>query len=224
MSDRVRAMLAVLYLLAVVSVFVGLRYADPGWAEGRIPLVVMTLPWSVVMLGLAFAASQIPFIDHALVVTADAFNFFLFVVVSAGLNAGLIVGISTVRRWFELRTTLVATCVTVLLLVAVQVIMPRVDKDALERRHPKNVPNAAVYTGPAIGWWQLCTYDSLAQTDHCQIWNRGGDILKMTSSCRMIAGPRLLDSNYRLMLLVEIPTWSRFATAEFSFRKRERQK
>jgi hypothetical protein len=192
MSGRIRMGAAVLYLLSVIFVFVGLQYADPGWAEGGIPLILITLPWSVLMLALSFAMSQIPFLDHGINSALWAFNF-LIVMVPAGANAALIAGISRVRRWFNLRNSIFAITAMVLSLVAVQVVMPKVEQDALERRRPKSVPKAAIYTGGAVGWWQFCTYDSMRRTNHCQIWNLRGIVLEDDDFVSYDNGPAVIE-------------------------------
>jgi hypothetical protein len=63
MFTRTRIVLAAAYLLFVVFVFVGLKYADPGWAEGRIPLVIVGLPWSIPALPIEAGISLNPGID-----------------------------------------------------------------------------------------------------------------------------------------------------------------
>jgi len=60
MFTRTQIALAALYLLFVVFVFIGLKYADPGWAEGGIPLVIVGLPWSIPVLLIEAGISLIP--------------------------------------------------------------------------------------------------------------------------------------------------------------------
>ncbi len=61
-----------------------------------------------------------------------------------------------------------------MVLVAAALVMPIVDRDALERSRPNNVPKAVVHVGGSIGCWQLRTYNSTRHMDQCQIWYRGG--------------------------------------------------
>jgi hypothetical protein len=69
---------AAAYLLFVVLVFIGLKYADPGWAEGGIPLVIVGLPWSIPVLLIDGAISFIPGIDK--ITVTEGANFFNFVI------------------------------------------------------------------------------------------------------------------------------------------------
>ncbi|HEX5226213.1 MAG TPA: hypothetical protein VFW44_00820 [Bryobacteraceae bacterium] len=177
MFTRTRIVFAAAYLLFVVFVFVGLKYADPGWAEGGIPLVIVGLPWSIPALLIEAGISLVPGIDK--ITVTEGANFFTFVILCGGLNAALILGPVNVLRLLRARVQIrvVAAISAVLLVAIVQVIGPKLDRDALERSRPQNVPKDAVHVGPAIGWWQHCTYDSERNVNNCYIWNRGGLIL-----------------------------------------------
>ena len=96
--------LAVLYLAFVIFVFVGLKYADPGWAEGGIPLLIVGLPWSIPVLAAAFALSLIPGFDKIL--ATEGGNFFMFVVVCGGLNIALVLGPLKVWRLIRERAAI----------------------------------------------------------------------------------------------------------------------
>lgn len=146
-------------------------------AEGGIPLVIVGLPWSIPVLLIEAGISLVPGIDK-LTVTEGA-NFFASVIVCGGLNAALILGPVKVLRLLRARLQIrvIAVVCVVLLVAMVQVIGPRLDRDALERSRPQNVPKDAIHVGPAIGWWQHCTYDSESNVNRCHIWNRGGLIL-----------------------------------------------
>jgi len=170
--------LAALYWIFVLFVFVGLRYADPGWAEGGVPLVLVGLPWSIPVLLITGMISMIPGVGQFM--ATDAGNFFNFVVLCGGLNALLILGASKVLHLLRdsMRLRVVAAVVTTVLVARAQLIMPRIDRDALERSTPRDVPRDVVHVGGAVGWWQHCTYDSARNFDTCRIWNRGGLILE----------------------------------------------
>lgn len=92
------------------------------------------------MEGLAFAASSIPLIDHAITEAGWAFNFFLFEALSADLNAALIIGFSTIQKWLNMRKTILSILVIAGLTSAAQAIMPKIENDAIERSRPRNVP------------------------------------------------------------------------------------
>ena len=174
--SHVRIFVAAGYWLLVLFVFVGLSYADPGWAEGGIPLVAVCLPWSLpvlLILGPLFEA----FPSTGRVLATDAGNFFFFVVVCGGLNSILILGIFRALRWMRssVRHRIVIATTVVVLVAAAQLVMPIIDRDALERSRPHNVPKAAVHVGGSIGCWQHCTYDSTRHVDQCEVWYRGGD-------------------------------------------------
>ncbi len=94
MFTRTRIALAIAYLLFVVLVFIGLKYADPLWAEGGIPLVLVGLPWSIPVLFLEAGISFIPGIDK--ITGTEGANFFTSVILCGGLNAALILGPSKV--------------------------------------------------------------------------------------------------------------------------------
>lgn len=177
MFSRVRIAIAVLYSVFVLFVFVGLRYADPGWAEGGIPLVAITLPWSIPVLVIAGTISMIPGVGQ--VMATEASNFFMSVVLCGGLNTALILGAPKVLHLLRsnprLRT--IGAVAVAVLVAGAQLIMPSIDRDALERSRPRDVPKDAVHVGGAIGWWQDCTYNPARNVDSCSIWNRGGLIL-----------------------------------------------
>jgi hypothetical protein len=43
---------------------------------------------------------------------------------------------------------------------------------------PSNVPLDSAYVfGAKAGWWQHCSYDPKQDSDHCQIFNMGGEVL-----------------------------------------------
>lgn len=63
MFSRVRVIAAVGYLLLLAYVFVALAYEDAGEAKGGIPLLVLGLPWSLPVLGVAFGLSSIPALE-----------------------------------------------------------------------------------------------------------------------------------------------------------------
>lgn len=178
MFARARIIVATVYLLLLVSVFVGLAYADPGWAEGGIPLVVLGLPWSLPVLLIAAGISAIPGVDR--IMATEGGNFLMFVVVCGGLNTTLILGISKVRRLMResLFACLMTLTVAAALVALAQLVMPEIQRDALERSRPQNVPKDAVHVGGAIGWWQYCAYDPARDVDICHIWNRGGLVLE----------------------------------------------
>jgi hypothetical protein len=80
MSSRSRILIAGLYWTFVLFVFVALRYADPGWAEGGIPLVVVALPWSIPVLLIGGTVSMIPGIGRVLATeagTSSCLSFFV---------------------------------------------------------------------------------------------------------------------------------------------------
>src|SRR5579872_2911176 len=178
MFSRARKIFAVLYWAFVVFVFVGLSYADPGWAEGGIPLVVVGLPWSIPVLLIGAGVSLIPGIDK--IMATEGGNFFMFVVVCGGINAAFILGASRVLRFLRdsARVRAITVVVAAVLVSAAQITMPIIDRDALERSRPSNIRKDAVHVGPAIGWWQYCMYDPEQNVDTCRIWNRGGLILE----------------------------------------------
>jgi hypothetical protein len=178
MVVRARIVIAALYLLFAASVYVGLSYADPGWAEGGIPLLIAGLPSSILVLVVAGALSVIPGVGR--VMATEGANFLMFVVLCGGINAALILRPSRVIHWFRNcpRGRLIVSATIVALVGAAQVIMPIVDRDALERSRPRDVPKDAVHVGGAIGWWQHCTYDPARRVDDCLIWNRGGLVLE----------------------------------------------
>ena len=175
MRMRARVLAATLYWLFYLFVFVALRYSDD---EGGIPLVILGLPWTILAMAIAYALSlALPAVDHFLV--TDAGNFFTAVIISGGMNAILILGVSRVFRWLRGSAQHVLVCVVLVavVLACAQLVMPMVDRDARERSRPKNVPKSAVYTGGVRGWWQHCIYDPAHRADDCQVWNAGGLIL-----------------------------------------------
>jgi len=178
MFARARIIVAALYCVFVVFVFVGLKYADPGWAEGGIPLIVVGLPWSIPVLFMGAGLSLIPGIDK--ITATEGGNFFMFVVLCGGLNAVLILGASKAFRLLRdsVHVRIITVVIAAALVSAAQIIMPSLDRDALERSRPRNVPKGAAHVGPAIGWWQYCVYDPERNMDTCRIWNRGGLILE----------------------------------------------
>lgn len=178
MIPPVRITIAALYIVLLCAVFVGLQYADPSWAEGGIPLVILGLPWSVLVSFVALALSVIPRLGN--IITTEGGNFFLFVVVCGSLNGALIVGDSRVWRLlrYSARFRAIAAVCVVILVGGVQAIMPGVERDALERSRPRNVSRDAVHVGGAIGWWANCTCDPQGKSDTCSIWNRGGVVLE----------------------------------------------
>jgi hypothetical protein len=93
-----------------------------------------------------------PGVGH--LVATESGNFFLFVVVCGGLNGILILGAPKVLRLLRGSARLrVTTAITIVVLVAgAQVIMPSVDRDALERSRPAEVLKDAVHVGSPIGW------------------------------------------------------------------------
>lgn len=107
-------------------------------------------------------------------------NFLMFVVVCGGLNAMLILGVSKV--WGLMRGSLFARMLTLTVAAALvalaKLVMPHIQRDALERSRPQNIPKDAVHVGGAIGWWQYCAYDPVRDVDICHIWNRGGLVLE----------------------------------------------
>ncbi|MEO8658950.1 MAG: hypothetical protein ABI693_10795 [Bryobacteraceae bacterium] len=175
---RFRGPIAIVYWLFVLYVYVGLRYADRGQAEGGIPLVVVCLPWSIPVLFVGSIALIIPGLDH--IVPLEAANFIMFVVICGGLNAALILGRSRVVAWFQssVYKSLALAAAVAAVTLAVQLIMPVVDRDALERSRPQNVLKDAVYVGPAVGWWEHCAYLPAQRIDQCRIWNYRGGILE----------------------------------------------
>jgi hypothetical protein len=189
MFARVRIIVAAVYLFLVVLVFVGLAYADPGWAEGGIPLVVVGLPWSIAVLLIAAGISTIPAVGK--IIATEGGNFLMFVVVCGGLNAALILGASKVLRLMResLLTRMLILTVVAALVGVVQVVMPHIQRDALERSRPQNVSKDAVHVGGAIGWWQYCTYDPVREVDICHIWNRGGLVLEEGTFVPYDGGP-----------------------------------
>ena len=188
-----------LYLLVVLAIFVGGEYGDPNWNKGGIPLLMVTFPCSVPALLLGYAIAQIPIVDDDFFKVAGyAYSFFLFFVLSAGTNAAPIFGPSRVWRFLRGLGLVVAIVVIASLLVAVQVIMPMVHENALEYRRPNNVPKTAIYTGPAVGWWQLCSYDASTQSDHCKIWNYGGLVLVDEDFVPYDAGRAPTDDGLRI--------------------------
>jgi hypothetical protein len=178
MFSRARKIFAALYCAFVVFVFVGLNYADPGWAEGGIPLIVVRLPWSIPAILIGAGFSLIPGVDK--IMATEGGNFFIFVVICGGLNAAFILGASRVLRLLRdsERVRAITVVVAAVLVSAAQMAMPSIDRDALERSRPPNVRKEAVHVGPAIGWWQYCIYDPEQDADTCRIWNRGGLILE----------------------------------------------
>jgi len=178
MFSRGRIAIAAAYFLLVLSVFVGLSYADPGWAEGGIPLVVVTLPWSIPVLIIGGTISMIPGVGHSM--ANEAANAFMFVIVCGGLNTVLILGARRVSHSLlsSPRLGLMTAAAVAILIAAAQLVMPSIDRDALERSRPRDVPKEAVHVGGAVGWWQHCTYDPVLDMDDCQIWNRKGVALE----------------------------------------------
>jgi hypothetical protein len=156
---------------------VGLRYADPGWAEGGIQLILVSLPWSIPTLLLPGMASRIPGVGQ--IIATDAGNFFMFVVLCSGLNVALILGASKVLRLLRnnMRLRITVAAVITALVAGAQVLMPSIDRDALERSRPRNVSKDAIHVGGAVGWWEWCSYDPKEDMDHCQIFNRGGGVI-----------------------------------------------
>lgn len=177
MFRRSRIPLAVTYWLLVLFVYAGLPYVDPALAEGGILLVGVSLPWSIPVLLVATAISAIPGV--ARVLPTEGGNFLMFVVICGGLNMALIIGVSRVSHGLRsnpLHRFPVAAAV-VFLVVGAQLIMPMVNRAAIEHHRPPNVPKDAVYVVTSLGFWQHCTYDSGRRIDQCQIWNRVGAVL-----------------------------------------------
>jgi hypothetical protein len=96
MFQRHRKVIAGLYWVIAASVYiVGLK--DPN-NEGGIPSVVMTLPWSILVLGLFASLDSIPLFRPLLDSLASDFgNFLMFPFLCGGLNAAIIFGISNFR-------------------------------------------------------------------------------------------------------------------------------
>ena len=118
MFTHTRIVFAAAYLLFVVFVFVGLKYADPGWAEGGIPLVMVGLPWSIPALLIEAGISFIPGIDK--ITVTEGANFFTFVILCGGLNAALILGPSKVLQLLCTRVqTPVIAAICIVLLVGI---------------------------------------------------------------------------------------------------------
>jgi len=47
-----------------------------------------------------------------------------------------------------------------------------------EPARPRGVPEGAVLVnGPDEHWWQWCSYDQKDDSDHCEIFNGGGDVI-----------------------------------------------
>jgi hypothetical protein len=53
-----------------------------------------------------------------------------------------------------------------------------IGSDGCRRERPNNIPTDSVYVeGGKACWWQRCSYDPNQDSDHCQIFNMGGDII-----------------------------------------------
>lgn len=132
------------------------------------------LPWSITVYLGAILIALIPGIGEAVLrylLATESGNFFMFVIVCCGFNTILIAGFSEVYdRWQDSATFRRTVILTVALLVGgVPFIMPMVDRDALERRRPQNIPKTAVGIGGFHDRWQQCVYDSTRNVNLCQI-------------------------------------------------------
>ena len=175
MLKRLRLLAATLYWLFYVFVFIALTYTDD---EGGIPLIILGLPWSILVEFTAYSAGSVfPSFERFLI--SEAGNFFASVLVCGTLNATVILGVSRVVRWLRRSPLNPAICalVGIALLASVQLASPMIERDALERNRPQNVPAEAVRLIGFPRTWQHCTYDSARNIDLCRIWNRKGVIL-----------------------------------------------
>ena len=96
MFRRYRKAIAGLYWLFAAGIYiVGLH--DPN-NEGGIPSVIITLPWSVLMLGLGFSLDSIHLFQPLFGwIPTATLNFLMFPFFCGGLNAALIYGITSLR-------------------------------------------------------------------------------------------------------------------------------
>ena len=176
--DRIRVIVAALYWLTIPIVMIALAYADPGWAKGGIPILIVTLPWSILVLPLVYFVLE--YLPVFKILGDDAGNFFVWGIICGGLNVVIIVGISRVWGWWRRSLNFrigVVTSIVALLGVA-HFVGPIIEKDARERRRPQNIPREAVGLGGMGEWWQFCTYDSARHMNLCRTWNGDGVILK----------------------------------------------
>ena len=97
MLRRYRKIIAVLYwLFAAWVYFAGLH--DPN-NEGGIPSVIITLPWSLLMLGIGASLDSIPLFRPLFdSLATNAGNFLMFPFICGGLNAAIIYGAFSLRR------------------------------------------------------------------------------------------------------------------------------
>lgn len=74
-------------------------------------------------------------------------------ILCGGLNAAFILGPAKALRLLLARVQIrvIGAISAVLLIAIVQINGPKLDRDALERSRPQNVPKDAVHVGPAIG-------------------------------------------------------------------------
>lgn len=126
---RIRLWMGVLYWFLVLFTFVGLPYADPGWAEGGIPLVLLGLPWSIAVILLVGGLSTLATAVNQ-TIPLEAINFLLFVIVCGGLNAAWLIGIRRVLLWFTAagHRFVWSVAVVILLTGAAQVVLPRINR------------------------------------------------------------------------------------------------
>ena len=120
--------------------------------------------------------SDIPGVGQ--IIASDSGNFFMFVILCGGFNVAWIIGFSKVLRLLRnsMRLRIIAALAITVLVASAQVVMPSIDRDALERSRPRDVPKNAVHVGGAVGLWEQCTYDPTRNVDTCRIWYRGGEI------------------------------------------------
>ena len=175
MLIHLRIITAAVYWLFVVFVFVASHYADPV-IDGGFVLLLVDLPWSALLLVLERLLVLFKEITDFIPLTTEGWNFFLFVILCAGLNGVWIVGISRVVRWFRggWQRTLVVTASMIALVVAAEIAMPMVNRDAVERRRPQNVPEDAAHL--SSGFWQRCPYHPATDVGSCEIWFPNGQV------------------------------------------------
>ena len=96
MFRRQRKLIAALYWIFAAFVYiVGLH--DPN-NEGGIPSVIVTLPWSVFVLGIGASLDSIPLFRPFFNSLATAFgNFLMFPFLCGGINAAIISGVRNLR-------------------------------------------------------------------------------------------------------------------------------